>query len=102
VAVAAARQWQDQCGWVDPIVLTLVAVLACVGDGLILPQEGDPATLLEITVTGKNPHGRFAASDNGDGSYTASYTPNTKGKDSITITLDGAPIGGSPYTSDVH
>ena len=69
-------------------------------------QSGNRLTLgghtVEITVTGKNPHGRFAASDKGDGSYTASYTPTLKGRDSIAITLDGAPIGGSPYTSDVH
>ncbi len=55
-----------------------------------------------ITVTGKNPAGPLVAADNGDGSYTASYTPSRKGNDVIAITLDGVPIAGSPYPSDVH
>ncbi len=54
-----------------------------------------------ITVTGKNRAGPLTASDNGDGSYTASYTPNKDGDDLIAITLDGTPIAGSPFPSEV-
>ena len=57
---------------------------------------------VEITVTGKNKAGPLTAGDNGDGTYTASYTPTRKGNDFVAITLDGVPIGGSPYLSDVH
>jgi len=55
-----------------------------------------------VTVTGKNPTGPITATDNGDGTYTASYTPTTKGRDTIVITLDGSPISGSPFISDVR
>jgi hypothetical protein len=39
--------------------------------------------------------------DNGDGTYSASYLPISKGTDRIDITFDGNPISGSPYFSDV-
>jgi hypothetical protein len=39
--------------------------------------------------------------DNHDGTYTLSYTPFLRGTDTITITLNGKPISGSPYTSQV-
>jgi adhesin/invasin len=69
-------------------------------------QSGNALTTgghtIEITVTGQNRVGPFAANDNGDGGYSASYTPTRKGKDSIAITLDGTPIAGSPFSSDVH
>lgn len=55
-----------------------------------------------MTVSGKNSAGPLTATDNGDGSYTVSYTPTRKGNDDIDITLDGVPIAGSPFTSDVH
>lgn len=69
-------------------------------------QSGNVLTVgghtVEVTITGKNPVARFTARDNGDGSYTASYTPTRKGNDSIAITLNGASIGGSPYTTNVR
>jgi len=58
--------------------------------------------LIVVTVTGKNPTGPLTATDHGDGTYTASYTPTTKGRDEISITLDGSPISGSPFISDVR
>ncbi|MEO8636533.1 MAG: filamin/ABP280 repeat domain-containing protein [Gemmatimonadales bacterium] len=54
-----------------------------------------------ISVTGANRVNGFTAPDNGDGSYTTGYTPTRKGNDFVTITLDGTPIAGSPYLSDV-
>src|SRR5690606_8314682 len=43
-----------------------------------------------------------AITDNGDGTYTVSYTPTVAGSDEIAITLDGVAISGSPYTSSVE
>ena len=54
-----------------------------------------------VNVTGANIAGPVSATDNGDGTYTVSYTPSTRGTDTIAITLDGAAIGGSPYQSSV-
>ncbi|MEO8200807.1 MAG: invasin domain 3-containing protein [Gemmatimonadota bacterium] len=58
------------------------------------------ATVL-ITVTGSNPRAGFTANDNGDGTYSGSYTPIFLGTDTITITLNGVAIVGSPFTSAV-
>lgn len=55
-----------------------------------------------ITVSGSNRAGPLSATDNGDGSYTATYTPAARGTDLIAVTLDGAAIGGSPYQSRVR
>jgi adhesin/invasin len=54
-----------------------------------------------MTVTGRNPRNPATANDNGDGTYTASYTPIFLGTDTITITLNGVAIAGSPFTSAV-
>ena len=68
-------------------------------------QSGNPVTTggsaVVVTVSGSNHAGPFTATDNGDGSYTATYTPTKKGKDTIVITLNGSSIAGSPFTSDV-
>ena len=52
-----------------------------------------------VTVTGSNTAGPINAVDNGDGTYTATYTPLLPGSDSVDITLDGSPILNNPYTS---
>ncbi len=69
-------------------------------------QFGNPLTSgghqVKISVSGSNRAGPLAATDRGDGSYTASYTPTARGTDTITVTLDGVAIGGSPYSSRVH
>ncbi|MCA1800766.1 MAG: hypothetical protein LC650_05685, partial [Actinobacteria bacterium] len=39
--------------------------------------------------------------DNGNGTYSTSYTPQTVGTDEITITLNTIEISGSPYPSNV-
>jgi hypothetical protein len=54
-----------------------------------------------VTVTGDNAAGSLSVTDNGNGTYTASYTPQTTGTDQVAITLNGVPISGSPYTSTV-
>jgi hypothetical protein len=54
-----------------------------------------------VTVSGENHAGPMTATDVGDGTYTATYTPRDKGTDSVTITMNGTPIKGSPFTSKV-
>ena len=54
-----------------------------------------------VTVSGKNHAGPMTATDVGDGTYTATYTPRDKGTDSVAITMNGTPIKGSPFTSTV-
>jgi hypothetical protein len=54
-----------------------------------------------VTVTGKNPTGPITATDGGDGTYTASYTPVEKGNDKVEITMNGTPISGSPFNCKV-
>jgi len=52
-------------------------------------------------VTGANT-ATPVVTDNGDGTYSASYTPTAAGTDSVAITLDGTAISGSPYSVAVH
>ena len=62
--------------------------------------SGGGATVV-VTVSGKNRAGPMTATDVGDGTYTATYTPRDKGTDSVAITMNGTPIEGSPFTSKV-
>jgi hypothetical protein len=62
---------------------------------------GSGGSTVLVTVSGSNRRNPITATDNGDGTYTASYTPFGLGTDTITITLDGSPIAGSPFTSSV-
>ncbi len=51
-------------------------------------------------VTGSNfQSGGFT--DNGDGTYTASYTPTNTGSDSVAILINLQAIQGSPFTSSI-
>lgn len=61
---------------------------------------GGGATVV-MTVSGSNTRGPITANDNGDGTYTASYSPFFLGSDTIAITLNGTAIAGSPFTSAV-
>lgn len=57
---------------------------------------------VQVSVSGANTVASFAATDaDGDGTYDAAYTPTVAGTDFVAITLDGIPIAGSPYTSEV-
>ncbi|WP_340103379.1 filamin/ABP280 repeat domain-containing protein [Rhodohalobacter sp. 8-1] len=56
---------------------------------------------LSATVSGANTASINTFTDNGDGTYSASYTPTATGDDTIAITLGGAAIQGSPFTSTV-
>jgi hypothetical protein len=60
------------------------------------------ADQLSLLVSGANTGAPFTAIiDNGDGTYTVSYTPTQAGTDQVNITLGGNPISGSPYNSTV-
>ncbi len=56
---------------------------------------------VQVVVSGANTVASFPATDNGDGTYLAAYTPTAAGTDNVAITIDGTPISGSPYTSEV-
>ncbi|HEY7482166.1 MAG TPA: filamin/ABP280 repeat domain-containing protein [Gemmatimonadales bacterium] len=52
------------------------------------------------TISGANP-GELFGTDNGNGSYTVSYSPVNEGTDQISITLNDEQIGDSPFTVTV-
>ncbi|MGE0352895.1 MAG: invasin domain 3-containing protein, partial [Gemmatimonadales bacterium] len=53
-----------------------------------------------VTVTGANA-ATPAVTDNGNGTYSTSYTPTNAGTDNIAITLNSVAVAGSPFTSTV-
>jgi adhesin/invasin len=77
---------------------TVITVQARSTTGAPMTTGGDAVA---VTVTGDNAAGSLSVTDNGNGTYTASYTPQTTGTDQVAITLNGVPISGSPYTSTV-
>ena len=72
-----------------------IAVQAKDADGRNLTAGGADVA---ATVTGANSAGPIPAVDNGDGTYTLTYTPANPGTDTIAITLGGEAIAGSPFT----
>ena len=77
---------------------TTIVVQARDAYGNALSVGGDTVV---VTVSGKNQAGPMTATDMGDGTYTATYTPRDRGTDSVAITMNGTPIKGSPFTSKV-
>jgi Filamin/ABP280 repeat. len=66
-----------------------------------LTRSGGTVT---ATITGKNLGAPVTVVDNTDGTYTGSYTPRARGgggTDYVNIFLEGTPIGGSPYISNL-
>ncbi|MEX2573755.1 MAG: filamin/ABP280 repeat domain-containing protein, partial [Balneolaceae bacterium] len=73
----------------------------------VLDGEDDPVTGadggLSVTIAGANEDAELTdITDNGDGTYTVSYTPTHTGIDEISITLDDTAISESPYTSEIN
>ena len=64
-------------------------------------HQGGYASLIKVSVAGANTNSSLTIFDQGNGDYTASYFPVFKGTDTITITIGGVPIKGSPYQSKV-
>jgi hypothetical protein len=60
------------------------------------------AGAIAVSVTGANPKGAVAASDEGGGRYTASYTPTKAGTDRIRVEVSGTAVSGAPFTSAVR
>jgi hypothetical protein len=79
----------------NPTVITIQAI-----DAFGNPLTTGGATVV-VTVSGTNTAGPLTATDNGDGTYTATYTPSASGPDQVDITLNGTPISGSPYNTTV-
>jgi hypothetical protein len=77
---------------------TVIAVQARDASGAQRTSGGD---VIAVTVSGTNNVGSVAVTDNGNGTYTSSYTPQLVGVDQVAITLGGAAINGSPYASTV-
>jgi hypothetical protein len=78
--------------------VTTITVQARDASGNALTTGGNAVA---ITVSGTNAVGALTVLDNGNGTYTASYTPGTAGSDMVSITLDGTAVGGSPFSSVV-
>ena len=76
---------------------TAISVQARDGAGNPRTEGGDAVA---VSVSGSNT-ATPAVTDNGNGTYSASYTPQVAGVDLVAITLNGSPISGSPYTSMV-
>ncbi len=57
---------------------------------------------LVVEVTGDNTATPEVSESGTPGDYTASYTPTNAGTDNISIELNGTPISGSPFTSEVE
>ncbi|MDH3571662.1 MAG: Ig-like domain-containing protein, partial [Gemmatimonadota bacterium] len=76
------------------------SMVITVRDADLNPVTGEAANLA-LSVTGANTATPAQPADNGDGTYTTSYTPTNAGTDQVAITLSGTAIGGSPYPSVV-
>ena len=103
---------------VDPTMSTATVPNGVAGAATQITIQGKDANgnnigiggaVVTLDVTGANTQAGIAATDNGDGTYSASYTPTVIGTDMIAITMDpdaGGPLPSqaildSPYTSTV-
>jgi hypothetical protein len=58
------------------------------------------AEMISVRVEGANP-GNVPVTEQGDGSYTAVYTPRSTGTDQIAVEVNGTPVDDSPFQSNV-
>jgi protocatechuate 3,4-dioxygenase beta subunit len=70
-------------------------------DALGNPVPGR-ASAIAVAIGGANNVGGVAASDEGGGRYTASYTPQAAGTDQVTVQVSGGAVAGSPFASQVQ
>jgi hypothetical protein len=84
-----------------PFKWTTITITTRDGSGNLMTRGGY-ASLIKVAVSGANTNSSLTVFDQGDGTYDASYFPIFKGTDTITITLGGSPIQGSPYQSRVN
>jgi hypothetical protein len=104
----------------DPSVSTADVPDGTVGEATTIEIQANLAATIpqtkgdddvRVTITGANTAtltvGNEGVTDNGDGTYTASYTPANAGTDNVAITIlnlatgNHEPISGSPFTSVV-
>jgi serine/threonine protein kinase len=82
-----------ECGHV-----TAITILLKDSYGKRLKSGGDTVV---VAVNGAN-RARPTVTDVKNGSYTATYTPTVAGTDRLSVTLNGVPIAGSPFTVDIR
>jgi filamin len=75
--------------------LTTISIVNRDQYGNELQSGGDE---IVVTVNGVNGGTPVAVADVGNGTYLATYTPTKSGEDQLAITVNGAPIEGSPFT----
>ena len=75
-----------------------VTVQAKDANGVDLLTGGDTVT---ATLTGADNLGALRVADRANGKYVFDFTPATEGTDTLDITINGAPISGSPFTITV-
>ncbi|HEV8454140.1 MAG TPA: filamin/ABP280 repeat domain-containing protein [Gemmatimonadales bacterium] len=56
---------------------------------------------ITVTVTGANQVAALPVTDQGNGSYSASYTPTHAGTDQVDVRVNGNRLDDSPFTSNV-
>ena len=56
---------------------------------------------LNVNIAGANPQSNLAVTEEGDGSYTASYVPVRSGADEISVRFGDQALGGGVQTSNV-
>jgi adhesin/invasin len=73
---------------------------------LLKDAAGNPAagraSAIELSISGANDVGARAATDQGGGRYTVTYTPQAAGTDQVTIRVSGSALAGSPFPSQVE
>jgi hypothetical protein len=60
------------------------------------------ASSITVAVTGANPVANLPVTEQGNGAYSASYTPTLAGTDQVDVRVSGEAISGSPFTSTVE
>jgi filamin/ABP280 repeat protein len=63
------------------------------------PVEG-AAGSITVSVSGAN-NANLSVTDQGNGSYSAAYSPTASGTDQVDILVNGNRVNGSPFTSNV-
>jgi hypothetical protein len=62
---------------------------------------GGAAGSITVAVSGANALGNLPVTDQGDGAYSASYTPTHTGTDVVDVLVSGSRVNASPFTSSV-
>jgi hypothetical protein len=76
------------------------AITVALKDAFGTPVNG-AAGSIAISIAGVNPTTGLAVSGQGNGSYSAPYTPIVSGTDQVDVRVSGTPVPGSPFLSNV-